>query len=70
VRILEVLFLNFVKMVSRIEPRTFDSSIFHKDCVKILEEKQWTVFFLRHNEEIALQFALIFDGSKAIVGEI
>jgi len=57
-------------MVSRIEPRTFDSSIFHKDCVKILEEKQWTVFFLRHNEEIALQIALIFDGSKAIVGEI
>jgi hypothetical protein len=26
--------------------------------------------FDRHNEEIALKFALIFDGSKAIVGEI
>jgi hypothetical protein len=58
-------------MVSRYEPRKYVVSEIHKDCIKILEQKQWLIFFEKFEgscEGIALDFAYSFDGEKATVG--
>jgi hypothetical protein len=58
-------------MVSRYEPGKFVVSEIHKDCMKILEQKQWLSFFEKFEgfcEGIALDFAYSFDGEKATVG--
>jgi hypothetical protein len=58
-------------MVSRYEPGRFVASEIHKDCMQILEQKQWLSFFEKFEgfcEGIALDFAYSFDGEKATVG--
>jgi hypothetical protein len=58
-------------MVSRYEPGKFVVSEIHKDCMQILEQKQWLSFFEKFEgfcEGIALDFAYSFDGEKATVG--
>ena len=58
-------------MANRVEPRTFDSSQYHNDCIAILKEKQWLPFLERFNgsnEEVTKQFAFTFNGEKALIG--
>ena len=58
-------------MTSRVEPKTFDSSQYHEDCISILRDIQWLPFlekFRGSNEEVAKQFAFTFNGEKALIG--
>jgi hypothetical protein len=58
-------------MVSRYEPSKFEVSEIHKDCLQILEQKQWLNFLGKFEgfcEAVALDFAYSFDGQKATVG--
>jgi hypothetical protein len=58
-------------MGSRYEPGRFVASEIHKDCIQILEKKQWLSFFEKFEgfcEGIALDFAYSFDGEKATIG--
>jgi hypothetical protein len=60
-------------MVSRYEPEKFDPSTSHKDCIQILEQKQWITFFEKFDgfyEKVALEFAHSFDGERATVGNL
>jgi hypothetical protein len=58
-------------MVSRYEPRKFEVTEIHKDCLQILEQKQWLNFLGKFEgfcEAVALDFAYSFDGQKATIG--
>ena len=60
-------------MVSMYEPEKFDPSDIHKDCIQILEQKQWISFcekFDGYYEEVALEFAHSFDGERATIGNL
>ena len=60
-------------MVSRYEIEKLDTSEIHKDCIQILEQKQWIVFFEKFDgscEEVALEFAHSFDGERDTVGNL
>ena len=60
-------------MVSRYEPGKLVTSEIHRDCIQILEQKQWIGFFEKFDvfcEEVALEFAHSFDGERAIVGNL
>jgi hypothetical protein len=60
-------------MVSRYEPGRLVASEIHRDCMQILEQKQWLSFFEKFDgfcEEIALEFAQSFDGERATVGNL
>lgn len=58
-------------MTSRVEPKIFDSSQYHEDCISIPRDIQWLPFlekFKGSNEEVAKQFAFTFNGEKALIG--
>jgi hypothetical protein len=58
-------------MVSRYEPSKFEITEIHKDCLQILEQKQWLNFLGKFEgfcEAVALDFAYSFDGQKATIG--
>jgi len=58
-------------MTNRVEPKTFDSSQYHDDCIAILRDKQWLPFlekFNESNEEVTKQFSFTFNGEKALIG--
>jgi hypothetical protein len=60
-------------MVSRYEPGRLAASEIHRDCMQILEQKQWLSFFEKFDgfcEGIALDFAHSFDGERATVGNL
>jgi hypothetical protein len=60
-------------MVSRYEPGKLVTSEIHRDCIQILEQKQWIGFFEKFDgscEEVALEFAHSFDGERATVGNL
>jgi hypothetical protein len=60
-------------MVSRYEPGRLVASEIHRDCMQILEQKQWLSFFEKFDgfcEGIALEFAHSFDGERATVGNL
>ena len=59
------------KMVSRIEPRKFDSSAIHERCLEIFERKQWIPFFEKfdgYNGKVILEFSRSFDGERDTIG--
>jgi hypothetical protein len=58
-------------VVSRYEPGEFVASEIHRDCMQILEQKQWLSFFENFEgfcEGITLDFAYSFDGERATFG--
>ena len=58
-------------MVSRYEPEKLDTSEVHKDCMQIIEQKQWIAFFEKFDgfcEEVALEFSHSFDGERDTIG--
>jgi hypothetical protein len=60
-------------MVSSYEPKNLDTLEIHKDCIQILEQKQWIAFFEKFDafcEEVALEFSHSFDGERATVGNL
>jgi hypothetical protein len=60
-------------MVYRCEPGKLVTSEIHRDCIQILEQKQWIGLFEKFDgscEEVALEFAHSFDGERATVGNL
>ena len=60
-------------MVSRYEPGGLVVSEIHRDCIPILEQKQWIGFFEIFDgfcEGVALEFAHSFDGKRATIGNL
>jgi hypothetical protein len=67
------LILKLGNMVSRYETGRLVTSEIHRDCIQILEQKQWIGFFEKFDgscEGVALEFAHSFDGERATVGNL
>ena len=57
-------------MVSRCEPGKLVTLEIHRDCIQILEQKQWIGFFEKFDgscEEVALEFSHSFDGKGILL---
>ena len=60
-------------MSSRLEPKKFNPTDIHENCMDIFEKKQWVTFFEKfdgYNEQVSLDFAETFDGEGVIVGNL
>jgi hypothetical protein len=60
-------------MVSRYEPGRLVASEIHRDCMQILEQKQWLSFFEKFDgfcEGVALEFDHSFDGEELLLGTL
>lgn len=60
-------------MANRTQPKQFDPSKFHKDCIDIFRANQWLTFLEKFNGQIELttrEFASSFTGERAVVGNL